>query len=225
MADLEPYALTTLEKAADYLGLDPVADIDDRTLDRLTDTVNSCSAAVLEFASREFAPMVPASDDDPAVARIFFPSRDGFISLAPYDLRSVESIVIEGSTEPLDPSMYTLMPLNGFRWTGTYGWIELKYPRSWFYGYDWPTWTGMRHLRPKVAITGRWGCKAIPAVAAKATLIAIFHDWYSPGGFGSTQDGPYSYTEEQDSEPMSKSLPWEARALLIPHLRPVVGSE
>src|SRR6266540_2274284 len=84
---LNANALTTLAKLSAFLD-EPIA-TGDPTMFAET-LINGYSQAIQRFAEREFLPMNPATPaSDPPVARKFQWNGSSFLSLAPWDLRSL----------------------------------------------------------------------------------------------------------------------------------------
>lgn len=204
---LEPYALTTFDEAADYLGLEPT-ELTAKETARLERLIHAMSDAAMKFAGRGWAPKVPTLDTDPPVTLKFKALADGLVVFSPYELRSLTTITVDGG-DALAADEYTLQPLNGEWRTGTYRWLDLETEPE---------------VGVTVAITGRWGCNVIPQDVEEAVLIAVFNGWYSPGGYASTASGPYVRTEEDEASAADKSLPGDSRALLFAHRRPVLGA-
>lgn len=231
-------ALTTVEKAALYLARTGAgneqteAELDDADFVELL--VNSYSRAIRNYTLREFVPKVPASDTDPVVERLFAYAGDGYLSLAPYELREVTSVVLFSDQPAASqltlaaetasaPAEYRLGPRQKTP-EGTWLWISLPYV------------TSTRTLLPvgnggnpyascyqtEVAITGRWGVGSVPADVELACLIAVANAYRNPEAFGSRSLGELGFSEQPEpfgADSESHSLPRDARALLSPYRR------
>lgn len=173
--------------------------------------ITSASVAVMRKTEREFAPA--AAEDAEPVARVFEWPWDGgqFVSLAPYDLVSVESVEVDtdqASSIELSGDEYRLWPQPPR--DGTYMAIRLQ-PFSAVLG------RAMWRNR-QVTITGTWGFPEIPEDVAHATALTVVH-WVNVNSavFQRPDDNPDGYS------PPKRGIPPEALELLGPYRRPMVA--
>lgn len=210
---LASYALTTAQKARSYVKRVPT----DNSADPLLETlINAYSKAIINYVEREFK---PKTDD---ATRVFRYDNGGYLSLAPYDLRSVTTVTLysdlpTSSQDVLDPqsdtieSEYRLEPRQGTP-EGTYLWMVL--PNV--------TRSAWRRARVgQVSILGNWGMNETPADVELACLIAVANSYRNPEGFASRSLGELSFTEADTAAAVggAQSLPPDARALLGPYKR------
>ncbi len=208
---LSAAALTTLEKAELFIARtgtqgSAVQEADDDTFLELL--IESFSAAIPRYIARELKPQVTAT-------RRFRYDGTGYLSLAPYDLRSASAItfgsdlvtssqVLLAAQTASAESDYRLEPRQ-LSSLGTYTRLVLSTTFSrWGYG-----------KRGEVSITGDWGAvQPLPPDIEYACLIAV-RDAYLSG----TPQAPAS-DEFAAAEPSGpSSLPPSTRALLAPYLR------
>jgi hypothetical protein len=117
--------------------------------DLLQAVLTRASKAILNYTGREFSPTTASA------ARAFSYEGGGAMSLAPYDLRSVTSIVIDSDTTSpvtLETTDYVLQPKPAK--DGVYGWLllpnhDIEKPYAIF-------------AQREVTVTGAWGFAAIP---------------------------------------------------------------
>lgn len=184
----------------------------------LTILINSVSRAITRYCQREFVPTNAAT-------RTFEYRGQGFLSLAPYDLRNITSVSLAGqalvASTGVGSGDFYPMPRNaGF--DGTYLYLVLKrylqvYPPNSLYA---PT-LNERDL----VIVGDWGMAAVPADVKLACLIAVADMYRNPEQTATRGTGDFAVSEIQDSNPGSDdSLPHGAIRLLEPFVRPTIGS-
>lgn len=173
------------------------------------------SRAIDDYAQREFSPTADAT-------RRFRWNGNGYLSLAPYEIRSVTSIVVNADQPagsqttylPSDPAPlgYTLEPRMGTE-DGTYFSLGLPlYPLSYV----------SRAREIEVAVRGAWGMAAIPAPVKLACLMAVADGYRNPEGFATRSLGGFSFSEvQEEADAPGRSLPPDARALLTPYRRMV----
>lgn len=194
--------LVTLEQAREFLQLQ-----DDATeLDPVTeDTISRASAAIRWSAfGREFTPST-------AAARDFL--WDGYcldLDLAPYDLRTVTSIVVDpddGSPTTLTAAQYRLRPIPATH--GVYTKVKLSATLSV------PT-PGPAFDDRVVRITGDWGFASVPGDVQHACLMYIAAVVRGEvQAFGSALQ-PNSFGEGVND---SEAFPPGVRGLLFPYMR------
>ena len=193
-------ALTTTAHARLHIKRKIDADIEPELVDIL---INTYSKAIHRYCEREFV----ATD---SLSRSFSYTGGGIMSLAPYDLRSVTSIAISGfdtTTETLDASDYQLTPI-GKTTEDTYYTVQFRtrHARQWG-GYT-------------VVVVGNWGMATVPDDVEDACLIAVTDGYRNPEGFASRAVGGLEYSEvAEPSEAPARSLPLDARNLLLPFKR------
>jgi hypothetical protein len=160
------------------------------------------SKAICAYTQREFG-----KHPDENLARTFPYYGRGYFSLAPYDLRSVDSILVDtgpgGSPVTLTTSDWYG---TGFGADGTYWSVVL------------PRRTLTRPVL--VTITGAWGTEEVPEDVEAACVMAVGDAVRNPEGFAARAIGELSYTEvDEPPEQAGRNLPADARALLSPYVR------
>lgn len=208
-------ALTTVANVREML---PDANADS---DRLTILINSYSTAIKKYCAREF-------ESGGTATRKFRYEGNGFLDLAPYDLRSITSVtaytdlptseqVTLAAASSTTEADYRLMPLNATD-EGTYLWMllpQLDVKFSSTTGYQPSELKGVQ-----VSVAGTWGMATVPADVELACIVAVVNAYRNPGSFQSVSVGGYSLTEVPDvSIDGSRSLPVDARNLLAPYRR------
>jgi hypothetical protein len=224
-ADQPTLLLTSLEAAREYV----LRDQDDESQDsQLVRLVKGYSRAVQNYSRREWLPLVPAA------ARKLSYNGLGLLSLDPWDLRSVTSIVmftdlptaqqrtlIAGS--PTVEGEYRLQPA-GLTAEGTYRWIELPPFTPYSNQQGGFMVDGEWVYRPtsgtyEVTVSGAWGIGTVPDDVELACLIAVKNAYENPSSFAAGQQGGMSFAEvpEPSDSGWERMLPAEARALLTPY--------
>jgi len=198
---LQPYALTTLAKLREHL--DRTEDATEAEDDELIRVINAKSNAMRLFAEREF---VPAGDED-LIRTFLVEDLNGFVNLAPFDLRSVTSITLDGVA--LAETAYDLFPLNKTR-EDTYLWLELAALL--------PEQCGTRNWR-KLEIEGLWGMEAIPPDVEHGCLVACSHDVLSPFGFAAISRGRSSFIDNASDGEWGSGLPGAVIRTLMSYVR------
>lgn len=216
--------LTSLEAAREYV----LADQDDTSQDsKLVRLVKAYSRAVANYSRREWLPTVDAA------ARVLTYNGLGYLTLDPWDLRSVDTIVMftdlptaqQRTLDPGSPTVeaeYRLLPA-GLTPEGTYRSLSLpQYTTTTggaFYVDGDPVWwsTGPS----QVTVTGDWGIGFVPDDVELATLIAVKNAYENPSSFAAGQHGGFSFAEvlDQNTSSLERLLPPAAKALLSPYRR------
>lgn len=158
MAD---YDLTTRTKVREFVQKGTAETGQDTIID---DLISRASKAIMAWAGREFAPATAAA------ARSFAYTGGGFLSLAPYDLRSASQIQFD--TDTASPSTlvstdYALRPLNNP--SATYQFLRVPS----FTVTDKP---GKIATERQVTVTGAWGFASVPPDVAHACILTVA-DW------------------------------------------------
>lgn len=155
--------LTTLEQVREHLQISDATDTSQDDL--IADLITVASDALMRYAQREFK--TTASN---GTARDFRYDGRGVLSLAPFDLNSVDSIQIdyEGvspSPTTLTADDYRLHPLDAR--DGVYNRIHLL-------GYRVKRIEGGVHPEYRVVrVTGDWGFPSVPKPVERATIIMV----------------------------------------------------
>ncbi len=215
--------LTTLYAAREYVLSDPDDNSQDSKLVRL---IKSYSYAVTRYTRREWLPVTSAA------TRKFQYDGSGYLTLEPYDLRSVTSIVLY-SDQPTATQRtlvagsssvqgeYKLLPPN-LTLENTYEGIALPQILN-TVPYTGRTAYGPLPCYFEVSVTGDWGVGSVPDDVELAVLIAIDDAYKNPTGFSSGDVGGLTFTEV--AEPLgttfvgARNLPLESRGLLTPYGR------
>ena len=176
--------------------------------------VSAMSKAIGRYTQRQFIglndPTAPggAIDVGAEVARRYEYDGSGYLSLAPYEARSISAITLDGDalTEratggALDSDEYLPRPLMQTP-EGTY--LSLALPES--------------NCGSIVEVTGLWGIVDVPADVELACLHAVSDGYRNPEGVPSRSIGDGLILGEDSDE--GGSLPRAARALLSPLCRP-----
>lgn len=234
-AGLNANALTTVSALEAFLD-EPIAAGDPRRFaERL---INGYSDAIQRYTKREFMPKTPTADSDQPVARGFDYDGSGFLSLAPYDLRSLGGNGFGGTggitmftdqpsayqraladvTSTLEGE-YRLEPA-GKSEEGTYLWltvpvIDRVYPRTRRLSDTMP-WTRIHsQFGDRVTVSGYWGVGDVPEDVELACLMACEMEWRREARRAS--GGTPLSDEEPDLTPDRGAfwLPFEPRSLLF----------
>jgi hypothetical protein len=222
---LSTKALTTLVAAREFTP--GIRDASDDSQDgKLIRLINAYSQAIITYTGREWKPYAAAA------ARSFL-YQGRYVSLEPYDLRTVTSVVLytdlptgDQVTLEVGSSLiereYRLRPANRTP-EGTY--TALILPRGEHYSrtVDLHEYT--------VTITGDWGIAdtvdGLPDDVELACLISVADAFQNPTGLEQRAFGPEVTIGEAITpfgETYAGSLPQEARALLFPYKRhPTAG--
>jgi hypothetical protein len=198
-------ALVTLSELREFVKgtvLDSSAD------DKLEFRANEYTAAIMTYTNREWMPLTTGQ------ARTFWYDGRGYLSLAPYDARTITSIVMYTNF----PTASQVTLVNGSstvqaEWYGhvnprlnTYQWLELP----------------ITNVRCQVTVTGNWGIGTIPEDVKLALKIAVRNAVENPTGYQTSSYGEFNFAEAGPIEAAGRSggnLPPEARALLAPYKR------
>lgn len=206
-AELSTSVLCNIEDVRRELELDQT----DTSRDDLIEWyIPAASSAIIDEYQREF---VPTST---AVTRRFEFSSYNHIDLAPYDLRSVTSVVIGPETTvptTLTTDQYTLWPVtpkhNVYTSLRLSRWVTLD-PTSW-----------IRYGTHYVDVTGNWGWPSIPPNVRRACSLTVA-SWMRRD-FGSLNLGDVGDVRDADPEtfgtPVNFSIPPAARRMLQPFRR------
>jgi hypothetical protein len=209
-------ALTSVEEAERFLRRRNVLGVD---FDEIESLVNGLSSAFALHCSRQFTPERngPLQSDTLLVAQTkkFRYDGGGYLSLSPYEIRTVTSITIDsdlptprvlaagsGSVESeyrLEPRQKTLL--------GTYLWLDLPYHEA------------RRHGR-EISVLGDWGAAAgkVPYALELALWITLANTYENPGDFASRDLGGMTVVEPAEAGE-AHWLPRAARLLLKRHMR------
>lgn len=199
-------ALCTVAEARSYLGHAAASD------DVLEVLIAGYSAAIARYTGREWCPQ------ETAVERKFAYDGHGYLSLAPYEARTVTQI--RRDTDTASPTVLTadewrLEPRGGTE-QGTYLWVELALTGS---------GAARNFATVEIGVTGDWGMAAdyddVPADAKLACLIAVAAGYRNPEHFAGRDLGALGLSVEAPG--VEGSLPVAARRLLYPYLRPVLA--
>lgn len=196
---MEPYALTTLPRAKAYLRRKP----EDVSADeRIEILVDAFSKAIIGYVRREFLAVETEE-------RTFEHNGTGLVSLAPYDLRTIDAVTIEGTAytagSPASGRHYRPLPV-GQTPEGTY-W-NLRVPDT-------------VEDEAAIVVVGSWGIGHVPTDVELACLIAVDNGFHNPGAFGSRTFGDLAVVQETEQYVPNEgqSLPPDSRALLSPYRR------
>lgn len=216
--------LTTVANVRTYLRRSGVSDATEDSLLQLL--ITSCSRAIRRYTGRQLKPA------EAGVAKKFRYDGSGFLTLAPYELSAVTSIVLYSDLPTSSQrtlaaqsatveAEYRLEPRNATL-EGTYLWLVL--PEVGQFGELVVELLPTRRRRAhEVTVTGNWGANIVPPDVELACLIAVSDGYRNPEGFAQRGLGEMQFMETTESEPGSRSLPAEARALLGPYRRQVYG--
>lgn len=136
----------------------PAADTEqDEIIEQL---ITRASAAITRHCDREFVPT-------PGVERVLLyePNERGYLSLAPYDLRTATQVQIDtdnGSPTEIEAADYRLYPRGGPDGVYTYMRLYVRTGTS-------SVWGDER----EVTITGDWGFEAVPADVEQACIETV----------------------------------------------------
>ena len=156
--------LTTKAEVKEHLGI--AASNTDHD-DLLDDLVTAASDAIMRYAQREFVTTTAGS-----TARDFRYNGRGFLNLAPWDLRSVESVVIDvdgvsPDSTTLDADDYRLMPVH--KPDGVYTHLQLR-------GFEISESSSHARYEPfrVVRVTSStWGFASVPKPVERACIITV----------------------------------------------------
>lgn len=191
--------LTTLSAVRSFLQK-PTADTNQDTI--IQSLITRASDAIMRYTQREFAPTASAT------ARNFLSDERGYVSLAPYDLRSVSQVRMDTDTSSpvtLTTDEYRLRPVPAPLSVYTY---LLLNPTS---GHP-----STRFAQRTIEITGNWGFSAVPEDVAHAAILTVAA-WLRDEVSAFTS----AYPQEEGAVPSSpeSSIPQGARAVLMPFMR------
>lgn len=225
-------AYTTLGATREFVLRDIADASQDRKLVRL---IVAYSRAVAKYTQREW---LPRTED---TARVFSYDGSGFLSLAPFEARTINSVTMFSDLPtsqqqvlvPGTPTVegeYRLLPANQTP-EGTYHWLILP-------GYASPSWSGPLYIDgdyvrgsfggySQVTVNADWGVAStvadIPQDVQLAVLIAVKNAFENPVGYASSTFGAATFVEAADvlegPEARALNLPREARAMLSPYKR------
>lgn len=187
---LSTTALCTLEDVKLDLGIsgsDPAQD------DRLTSLINDASAAVMDYARREFAASGTAT-------RTFGLGCDESLLIFTHDDAStITSVSVDGSA--LGTAQYQPVPIS--KRHGVYQGVRVLYA---------PAFLNLYGGERVVSVVGDWGFPTVPEPVARATRICVADWWHrDQRGGGSTEfDTPGGY---------ELNIPSAARWLVRPYRR------
>lgn len=190
--------LTTLSAVRSFLQK-PVADTAQDTI--IGSLITRASDAIMRYTQREFAPITAST------ARTFLSDERGYLSLSPYDLRSVTLVRMDTDTASpvtLTTDEYRLRPVPSG--SGTYTHVLLN-PTS---GHP-----STRFADRTIEITGAWGFAAIPTDVEHACILTVA-EWLR------AEVSAFSNAFAEESSPPNSpqaSIPQSARAVLIPFMR------
>lgn len=197
-------ALTDAEAARLYVKRAVNANVSDDILEPL---INAYSKSIIRFTGREFT-KTPAADTDQPVARTFRYTGNGYVTLAPYELRSLGGTgygdtgtitLASGSTTTLSPT--------GISEEGTYFWLGFPTPMR--------TAAYAGRYSDDVTVSGYWGIGDVPADVELALWICVAARFRNPEGFASRHLGELDFTEGFDpNDPAGRGMPLVARDLL-----------
>lgn len=179
--------------------------------------INGVSNAIAKHTGREFV-----SEGNSASDKTFRYDGDGFLNLAPYEARSITSVTIGGvvltAGDGAGAGDYLARPRNKTA-EGTYTYIDVRaylkpYPTNSLYSI-------VLNERDAV-VNGTWGCSAVPADVVLACLIAVADLYRNPEQVQNRGSGDFAISELQDNPGSAESLPFGARRLLEPFIRPAV---
>lgn len=183
----ETKALLTLEEARLFV----VRDAADRSRDELLiDAINDVSESIWDYCRREFLPT------DSATPRKFAYDGQGWLDLAPYDLRDLDEITLYTDRDTaqqvlLDDGQFKLMPVGGSA-GGTWLSIVLPYPavEERDYGFGW-----------EVTVTGDWGMAAVPGAVRLAAKQWVENLVKNPGSYAAANYNGFQVFPAQDDTP------------------------
>src|SRR5262245_50710509 len=204
-------ALTTILAAREYVLRDATDDSQDGKLKTLID---SYSVSIYRYTGRQWHPEGTSS------TKRFSYDGSGFLSLEPYELRTVGTVTMwadqpTADQQILDPGSSTeraefyLGPAGGTT-EGTYTFIDI------------PTVYCPPRRGVTVSVSGTWGISSIPADVELACLVAVKAAYVNPEGFSARSLGELTFTEELTAAPSDtagNSLPQSSRNLLVPYRR------
>lgn len=202
-------ALVTLAQAKQEIGQ---LDNDPTTNDALTGLVNASTAAVMEYAQREFKTITTGSTV--RTFSILPGTTGGYVDFGRFDAQSVTVVQVDtqlAAPTTLAATDYQLVPPE--KWRGVYTGLIVT-------GSSFPLAASGMNMIHTAAVTGTWGWPSVPADVQRACLVTIAM-WYRHEQAALSS----SFQSEQDTTftPRVVSLPFGARALLAPYRRPSVA--
>jgi hypothetical protein len=171
--------------------------------------------------------------DQSASDKIFFYNGNGYLSLAPYEARTINTVTLY--TDRATSGWYQLPnqdattdavwkphPANKTE-EGTYWSVTLPEIGRFHPYFDEPvTLLTQRNLGYQVTINATWGAGEVPSDVALAVWIAVANAWRNPEGYQSRSLGPLSHQDFSTVVPGEEeglSLPRASRALLSGYRR------
>lgn len=167
--------------------------------------INRISRAIMNWTEREFA---PASSGVTRSFRIN-PGLNGFVELAPYDLRLATAITVtsDNGAAPLTLAQFTEWEYGLLTTDGTYTELMIDIYK-----------TSTRRFWPTLTITGDWGFTTVPDDVVQAAIVATVDSMR-------TDVAAYSVVNEAGGETRferGSALPAKAKELLMPYRRCVL---
>jgi hypothetical protein len=204
---LDPSALTSLEATRTYV---KGAINRDQNDDVLIPLINAFSETIRDITGREFG-RTPAEDSDPPFERVFSYDGSGFLSLSPFELRTLGGddyggLGVVSASYPTSSGSTTIVPryvLGGESDEGTMFWLE--FPRF-GYAYQTPRWG---HT---VSVSGYWGLADVPRRVELAIWMSVLERVRNPATFAGQSIGDYSFSESPDVS--ARGIPQTAWDLL-----------
>jgi hypothetical protein len=169
----------------------------------IAELISRASIMIMEFAEREFF-----ADGSLGSTRTFVYEGGGFLSFAPFDLRTLSSIVIDtDGTSPADTTLtadqYRLEPRQ--RRHGVYTGVELR-------GLSPVSMNSAVDYRPsrELEVTGTWGFSSVPEDVQEATILTVMH-LFRHYGQAYPADGGFEVDLSSDGR---RSMPFAAVEIL-----------
>ena len=202
IVDSDSAALCTIADVREFMQKPATDEAQDPLIESL---ILRASAAIMNWTQREFAPATAG------LARTFTYRGGGVLDLAPYELRSATSVVLDyGGASPLTLTADTDYTLDDPAVDGVYSQV-------WLPNHDVTDTPGKRTVR-RVQITGNWGWSTVPADVEHWCIVTVV-TWLrrDVAAFSTT----FRLDEERVERP--EALPSAVRAGLRHYRRITVG--
>lgn len=203
---------TDLTDEATLRAFRPIKRTDAQTTARIELLVSAMSNAVRRYTQRDFLGKVSGVDPAATSAKRFVYDGSGYLSLAPFEARTITAVTLDGDAltllaggETIGETRYLPEPAQQTP-EGTYHYLTL------------PERSAVRGRVRIVEVTAAWGIVNMPDDVELATLHAVADAYGNPEGAAQRNLGDGLVLQEGD-DMSGGSLPRAARALLAPLVR------
>lgn len=219
---MKSYDLTDLETAKSFARVkraDSEADV------RLPKLISGASLAIIRYTRREFVGLNDANAEDGVVDVEAFETREfeydgsGYLSLAPYEAREIESVTLDGryleeivvGATQIGSASFVPSP----RQKSTEGtFFSLRLPKVRIRDHRGSSFEAVS----LVEVAAKWGIVGVPEDVELACLHAVAAEYRNPEGMPQRTIGDGLQITEDVGD--GSALPRKSRQLLSPFIRP-----